>query len=239
MKKDELREYKTLLDYAVRDVSTTAEGAAFFGEGLVPYIAKRPAMSDLDQVVEAAVDRGLIAGVKKAAAKEIADGIMTQVMDELRDGNGVAFGKFFTARPFLLGMTDAAGTLTAANSLHVKIAAGDEFGIDRGDFRWRFVSPSARPKIKYAESYAAGAVKDELQRGKAIQIHGSALVGAGGPSVFTLKTGGVSHTLAQTDVVGPELVVCEWPEAEIAAGAAVLAVKTFEGRLCPHKVAIV
>lgn len=238
MKAKELREYRPVVEYSVKDVATTEEGAAFFGGGLAPYIVNRPPLAGLDDVVEAAIDRGLIAGVKSAAAREIADGIMTQVMDELRDGNGVAFGGFFTARPFLTGTTDAAGTLGEDNSLHVKLTAGDGFGIDRGSFRWRFVAASDRPRVKYAESYAAGAEKDRLQRGKPVQIHGEALV-AGGDSVFSLVAGGVETVMAATAVRGPQLVVCEWPASLEATGPAVLAVKTSAGRCAGHKVEIV
>lgn len=239
MKTGEQRDYKARIDYAVRDVSNTAEGATCFGEGFVPYIVNRPTTSTLDEVVAAAIDRGLIGGMKQSAAKEVAAGIMAQVMAELREGRGVAFGRFFTARPFLLGTTDAAGTLTDANELHVKLAKGEDFDLDRGDFRWHFTAAAARPKIAFAISDAAGAVKNVLQRGATIRVHGGNLTDALGPSVFTLETAdGATIVLAQTGTTGAYLVDCAWPEGEIAAGDATIAVKTSTGRTDSRRVKI-
>ena len=82
-------------------------------DSLVPVIVDRLQPIDLATLIENAVDRGLIAGLKGSAAQLIAEGVAEQLAHEFMRGHSVAFGQYFYGRPYLSGQVSANGNLTS------------------------------------------------------------------------------------------------------------------------------
>ena len=74
----------------------------------LPAIVEREEAVPLDVIIERAIDRGLIAGIKPSAAKQIADAIAQQMYEEFKAGRGVKFGNYFYARLYLDGTSATA-----------------------------------------------------------------------------------------------------------------------------------
>ena len=98
----------------------------------VPAIVDRNAAKSLATVIENAIDRGLIVGVKPSAANGIATGLCEQLFKEFRDGNAVNFDGYFYGRPYLDGTVSADGNLVRQQGEHLQPT------------RWRLVG-KARP----------------------------------------------------------------------------------------------
>ena len=99
---------KPILFYEVRVHQNRITGGPVY----VPAIVEREEAVPLETVIERAIDRGLIAGIKPSAAKQIADAIAQQMYEEFRAGRGVKFGNYFYARLYLDGTSDSDGKLT-------------------------------------------------------------------------------------------------------------------------------
>jgi hypothetical protein len=114
-KEEETTMERPIMFYEVRPQVNRATGATI----LVPAIVEREEAVPLDVIIERAIDRGLIAGIKPSAAKQIADAIAQQMYEEFKAGRGVKFGNYFYARLYLDGTSDSDGKLTSANSINV------------------------------------------------------------------------------------------------------------------------
>ena len=82
---------KPILYYQVRQQVNRSTGATI----LVPAIVEREQAVPLEEIIARAIDRGLIAGVKPSAAKQIAVAVASQMYEEFRQGRGVKFGNYF------------------------------------------------------------------------------------------------------------------------------------------------
>ena len=96
---------KPILFYEVRQHQNRITGAPVY----VPAIVEREPAVPLDEIIRRAIDRGLIAGLKASAAKQVADAIAQQMYDEFVQGRGVKFGNYFYARLYLSGTSNADG----------------------------------------------------------------------------------------------------------------------------------
>ena len=94
---------KPILFYDVRVQTSRVTGGTLY----LPAIVEREEAVPLDVIIERAIDRGLIAGIKPSAAKQIADAIAQQMYEEFRAGRGVKFGNYFYARLYLDGTSDS------------------------------------------------------------------------------------------------------------------------------------
>ena len=73
---------KPILFYEVRPQTNRATGDTIY----VPAIVERDESIPLDEIIIRAIDRGLIAGLKPSAAKQVADAIALQMYEEFRQG---------------------------------------------------------------------------------------------------------------------------------------------------------
>ena len=87
----------------------------------VPAIVDRNAAKSLATVIENAIDRGLIVGVKPSAASGIATGLCEQLFKEFKDGNAVNFDGYFYGRLYLDGTVNADGRITSENSINIRL----------------------------------------------------------------------------------------------------------------------
>ena len=139
---------------------------------LVPAIVERADTLTLEMVVFNAIDTGRIAGLKTGAARNIAEGIADQMYQEFLKGNSIAFGKYFYASLYLDGTVGADGNLTNANKVNVRLKQGPDFRVTRDDFSWVNIASDKTPKVEFAISAAAGAVRSQLVSGQAIMLNG-------------------------------------------------------------------
>ena len=122
----------------------------------VPAIVDRSAAKSLATVIENAIDRGLIVGVKPSAASGIATGLCEQLFKEFRDGNAVNFDGYFYGRLYLDGTVGADGRISAAN-----------------DFSFTNIADDKTPNVEFLISASTGAVRGKLIKGQAILVNGS------------------------------------------------------------------
>ena len=118
---------KPIIFYQVRQQTNRADGTLQF----VPAIVDREQTVPLDEIINRAIDRGLIAGLKPSAANNVAQAIAEQMYAEFQKGRGVKFGSYFSARLYLDGSSDQDGKLTAANGINVRFTNGPAFKLDR------------------------------------------------------------------------------------------------------------
>ena len=125
----------------------------------IPQIVDRNQVLDLSEVIEKAIDRGLIAGLKSSAAKSIADGIMLQLGETLNSGTGVIFGEYFSVRPYLTGtIADLLAPLTAQNLLRVRFVPGSAYKLNGKDFSFHNVTQTEDvPEILFTQPDVNGA----------------------------------------------------------------------------------
>lgn len=183
-----VRDYKFPLDYTITTVPVDRQGTK--SDYFVPVIVERNQSRDLSEVIANAIDRGLIAGLKTSAAREIAEGVMQQIYAEFKDGNGVSFGKFFSARLYLTGKIGESGRLDKdVNSVNVRMIAGPEYDLDIGDYRMRFVSGKDAPAIDWT-SYDGSTERNVIKTGENMQLVGRNFISADGVNAsFTAKNG--------------------------------------------------
>ena len=109
----------------------------------VPQVVDRNQVKSLAEVVESAIDRGLIAGLKTSAARSVADGIMLQMGETLNGGTGIIFGDYFAVRPYLTGtIADVLAPLTAQNKLRVRFVPGSAYKLATDAFSFHNVTQS-------------------------------------------------------------------------------------------------
>ena len=128
----------------------------------VPIIVEREEAVPLDAIIEKAIDRGLIAGLKPSAAKQIADAIARQMYEEFKAGRGVKFGNYFYARLYLDGTSDASGRLTSKNGINVRFQNGTGFKLATDMFSFSNVNGGDIPGTDFLISEADGAERGVL-----------------------------------------------------------------------------
>ena len=138
----------------------------------LPAIVEREEAVPLDTIIERAIDRGLIAGIKPSAAKQIADAIAQQMYEEFKAGRGVKFGNYFYARLYLDGTSDGDGKLTSANGVNVRFQNGTGFRLTRDMFSFSNVNGGDIPGTDFLISEADGAERGVLVAGSNAILNG-------------------------------------------------------------------
>ena len=220
---------KPILFYEVRVHQNRITGGPVY----VPAIVEREEAVPLETVIERAIDRGLIAGIKPSAAKQIADAIAQQMYEEFRAGRGVKFGNYFYARLYLDGTSDSDGKLTGANSINVRFVNGSGFKLTMDMFSFSNVNGGDIPGTDFLISEADGAERGILLPAKPVILNGVNLFkeGDAGTKVGFYEIDPVTGDIADTataeitafETKGPNALKFAWPSA-LAQGAAYMAV---------------
>ena len=220
---------KPILFYEVRVHQNRITGGPVY----VPAIVEREEAVPLDVIIERAIDRGLIAGIKPSAAKQIADAIAQQMYEEFRAGRGVKFGNYFYARLYLDGTSDSDGKLTSANSINVRFVNGTGFKLTMDMFSFSNVNGGDIPGTDFLISEADGAERGILLPAKPVILNGVNLFkeGDAGTKVGFYEIDPVTGDIADTataeitafETKGPNALKFAWPSA-LAQGAAYMAV---------------
>ena len=220
---------KPILFYEVRVHQNRITGGPVY----VPAIVEREEAVPLETVIERAIDRGLIAGIKPSAAKQIADAIAQQMYEEFRAGRGVKFGNYFYARLYLDGTSDSDGKLTGANSINVRFVNGAGFKLTMDMFSFSNVNGGDIPGTDFLISEADGAERGILLPAKPVILNGVNLFkeGDAGTKVGFYEIDPVTGDIADTataeitafETKGPNALKFAWPSA-LAQGAAYMAV---------------
>ena len=220
---------KPILFYEVRVHQNRITGGPVY----VPAIVEREEAVPLETVIERAIDRGLIAGIKPSAAKQIADAIAQQMYEEFRAGRGVKFGNYFYARLYLDGTSDSDGKLTSANSINVRFVNGSGFKLTMDMFSFSNVNGGDIPGTDFLISEADGAERGILLPGENVILNGVNLWrdGDAGTKVGFYEIDPVTGDIADTataeitafETKGPNALKFAWPSA-LAQGAAYMAV---------------
>jgi hypothetical protein len=166
---------KPIINYSPRAMQDRVHEKTIF----VPTIVDRLQSVDLDTVIERAIDRGLIVGVKPTAAKSIADGLGKQMYAELSSARGVKFGDYFYARLYLDGTCNGDGRLTSQNGINVRLNKGKGFSLRRGNFAFQNVNSDLVPQLDFCISDWSDAERNKPVVGKTLFVNGSKLVGEG------------------------------------------------------------
>jgi hypothetical protein len=215
---------KTTIFYQVRPQLNRVDGS----QSLVPAIVDREDSVPLEDIIKSAIDRGLIVGLKPSAASNFARALGEQMYDTFKEGRGVKFGGYFSARLYLDGTTDEDGRLTEKNGINVRFTNGPLFKMDRSMFSFSNVEGGDIPGVDFAISEADGAVRGKLIVSAAILLNGVNLYkdGDAGTKVsFYLidpETGAISATASAevTEFIsrGPNVLNFAWPQG-LAAGS--------------------
>jgi len=216
---------KPKLYYEVRQSTNRFTGQPVFW----PAIIDRDQSITLEDVIKNAIDRGVIAGLKVSAARQIADAVCQQMYEEFRNARGVKFGNYFYARLYLDGTSDDTGRLTSENHVNVRFVNGAGFKLDRSDFSLEFANGDVIPSIDFAINDVDGASRDELAFTGKVMVNGRNLYAAGDTATRLAfyavngETGAVDPTpayeveTADFDSRGPNLLVFQ-PRGAIAQG---------------------
>ena len=149
---------KPILFYEVRVHQNRITGFPVY----VPAIVDREEAVPLATIIERAIDRGLIAGIKPSAAQQIADAIAQQMYEEFKGGRGVKFGNYFYARLYLDGTSDSDGKLTKDNGINVRFQQGLGFKLTMDQFSFSNVNGGDIPGTDFLISEADGAERGLL-----------------------------------------------------------------------------
>ena len=210
---------KPILFYDVRVQTSRVTGGTLY----LPAIVEREEAVPLDVIIARAIDRGLIAGIKPSAAKQIADAIAQQMYEEFKAGRGVKFGNYFYARLYLDGTSDSDGRLTSANGINVRFANGAGFRLTMDMFSFSNVNGGDIPGTDFLISEADGAERGILIPSANVILNGVNLVKEGdvGTKIafFAVDgaTGEVSPVAAAEvtnfETKGPNALKFAWPSA--------------------------
>ena len=215
---------KPKLYYEVRQSVNRMTGQPIFW----PAIIDRDQSITLEDVIKNAIDRGVIAGLKVSAAKQIADAVCQQMYEEFKGARGVKFGNYFYARLYLDGQSDDTGKLTSENRINVRFVNGAGFKLDRSDFSFEFANSDVIPSLQFLINDADGAERDMIGY-DTIMVNGNNLYAADDTATHLAfyavnsETGAVSPTpelevnTADFTSRGPNLLVFT-PASAIAAG---------------------
>ena len=211
---------KPIIFYEVRPQTNRATGEVVY----VPAIVEREASIPLDEIVLRAIDRGLIAGLKPSAAKQVADAIALQMYEEFKQGRGVKFGNYFYARLYLDGTTDADGRLSAAkNGINVRFSNGTAFRLTLDMFSFSNIAGGDIPGTDFLISDVDGAQRNQLIANENILDNGVNLYYEGdvGTKVSFYEVNTVTGEIADTATAevtsflttGPNLLEFSFPAA--------------------------
>ena len=215
---------KPKLYYEVRQSVNRMTGQPIFW----PAIIDRDQSITLEDVIKNAIDRGVIAGLKVSAAKQIADAVCQQMYEEFKGARGVKFGNYFYARLYLDGQSDDTGKLTSENRINVRFVNGAGFKLDRSDFSFEFANSDVIPSLQFLINDADGAERDTIAS-DTIMVNGNNLYAEDDTATHLAfyavnsETGAVSPTpelevnTADFTSRGPNLLVFT-PEHQMAAG---------------------
>ena len=220
---------KPILFYDVRVQTSRVTGGTLY----LPAIVEREEAVPLDVIIERAIDRGLIAGIKPSAAKQIADAIAQQMYEEFRAGRGVKFANYFYARLYLDGTSDSDGKLTSANSINVRFVNGTGFKLTMDMFSFSNVNGGDIPGTDFLISEADGAERGVLIPNENVILNGVNLwrdgdagtkVGFYGIDPVTGEiSGDPAAEVTSFETKGPNALKFAWPSA-LAQGASYMAV---------------
>ena len=215
------------LNYTVR--ATLAPGETV--ESLIPVLVDRRQPTDLSAVIENAIDRSLIAGLKPSAAEGIADGIARQLAHEFAKGRSVGFGHYFYGRPYLSGTVDANGRLTAANGINVRLYKGEDCKLTLDDFSFSYEDGGNLPKVDFVLS-SPGNLRGEVVTGGEVTLNGRMLHLDGDANTVVFKEEGAEGAPVVVDsftAAGPDILSFDCPAALVAGKKyAVTATRTDE-----------
>ena len=215
------------LNYTVR--ATLAPGETV--ESLVPVLVDRRQPTDLSAVIENAIDRSLIAGLKPSAAEGIADGIARQLAHEFAKGRSVGFGHYFYGRPYLSGTVDANGRLSAANGINVRLYKGEDFKLTLDDFSFAYEDGGNLPRVDFVLS-SPGNLRGEVVTGGEVSLNGRMLHLDGDANTVVFREEGAEGAPVVVDTfraAGPDILSFDCPAALVAGKRyAVTATRTDE-----------
>ena len=211
---------KKTLSYEVRTQRDPTTGRTIH----VPAIVERSPAVTLKEVVENAIDRGLIPGIKPSAAQGIADGVAAQMYDEYKKGNGVKYGDYFYGRLYLDGTCSPSGILTDKNHINVRLYKGPGFALTRQMFTFHNINDGDTPSIEFVLSGTDGAMRGQFVPGAPMLVNGLRLWGAGDLATAVVLAWQVDGAVREKVVdaftsKGENLLSFAWPaDAGLAAG---------------------
>ena len=194
---------KPILFYDVRVQTSRVTGGTLY----LPAIVEREEAVPLDTIIERAIDRGLIAGIKPSAAKQIADAIAQQMYEEFKAGRGVKFANYFYARLYLDGTSDASGRLTSKNGINVRFQNGTGFKLATDMFSFSNVNGGDIPGTDFLISDVDGAERGKLKPNAQINLNG----------VNLYKEGDLGTKLSCYEIDEATGDVAEEPTAEVTS----------------------
>ena len=135
------------------------------GSIYVPTITDRDQIVTLKQIIEDAIDRGLILGMKPEAAESVANGLLTQLGKALNNGKSVVFGDYFRTMLVITGTVDSPiDSLDSDNALKVAIVPGKAYKLDRDNFTFTNVYVAGEtPELAAVVSEDDAMAEGELQ----------------------------------------------------------------------------
>ena len=172
-------------------------------------------------MIENAIDRSLIAGLKPSAAEGIADGIARQLAHEFARGRSVGFGHYFYGRPYLSGTVDANGRLTAANGINVRLYKGEDFKLTLDDFSFSYEDGGNLPKVDFVLS-SPGNLRGEVVTGGEVSLNGRMLHLDGDANTVVFREEGAEGAPVVVDTftaAGPDILSFDCPAALVAGKA--------------------
>ena len=178
----------------------------------VPTIVERNAPVSLETVIETAIDRGLVVGIKSNAARAIAEGIAEELYHQFCLGNGIQFGQYFNGRLFLDGTSPSVDAMIGSgNGVNIRLFKGSLFKLKTNDFSWHLVGSENFPRIDFVLSNDEGAVRGEICRDKPVAINGENLAEASCRVSWNLGDE-VRTATATITASGQNLLVADLPE---------------------------
>ena len=199
---------KPIVKYEVRAQRDPVNNTTVY----VPAIVERAATKSLATVIENAIDRSLIVGVKPSAASGIATGLCEQLFKEFKDGNAVNFDGYFYGRLYLDGKVGAEGRITGENSINVRLTKGPKWKLSTDDFSFTNVADDKTPVVDFLISSSAGAVRGRLIKDQAILVNGSVFGDAAAGVSVKFVYGEGTEVAGTVTSCGENLIAVAWPE---------------------------
>ena len=184
----------------------------------VPAIVDRAATKSLAAVIENAIDRSLIVGVKPSAASGIATGLCEQLFKEFKDGNAVDFDGYFYGRLYLDGKVSSDGRITGENSVNVRLTKGPKWRLSTGDFSFTNIADDKTPIVDFLISAATGAARGKLIKGQSILVNGSVFGDKAANVTAKFVYGDGTEVDCDITSCGENLLAIAWPEELSAVG---------------------
>ena len=208
-RKEKIMADKPTVKYEVRAQRDPINNVTIY----VPAIVDRNAAKSLATVIENAIDRGLIVGVKPSAANGIATGLCEQLFKEFSDGNAVNFDGYFYGRLYLDGTVNADGRITSENSINIRLVKGAKWALATNDFSFTNIADDKTPNVEFLISACTGAVRGKLVKEQAILVNGSTF-GDDAEHVsakFVFADG--TEVVGSVTSCGENLIAVAWPDA--------------------------